>query len=96
MRMTYGGHTSDSWNAKNGVRQGIFFNFYLNSILRTVSDLPIGCCLNGVKTNSLYYTDDIVIMAPSTSALQDMLDRLATLIDNLALKIVSYSLQRER
>jgi len=98
MRTTYGGHTSDSWNAKNGVRQGGVCSgiFYLKNILRTVSDLPKGCCLNGVKMNILCYTDDIVIMAPSTSALQDMLDRFATLINNLALEIVSYNLQRER
>ena len=67
--MAYGGHTSDSWNAKNSVRQGavssgILFYFYLNSVLRTISDLPIGCYLSGVKMNILCYADDIVIMAP--------------------------------
>ena len=89
---TFGGHISDPWNAKNGVRQGgvcsgILFNFYLNEVLTTISHLPVGCSLNGVRMNILCYADDIVIIAPSAMALQHMLDRLAELIDNLSLKI---------
>ena len=70
---------SDFFTVSNGVRQGgilspILFNVYMDDLSIILSGANIGCYINGVCFNHLGYADDSVIMAPSPSALQRLLE----------------------
>ena len=80
---SYVGQLSDEWNVRNGVRQeGILsetsFNFYLNEVISFISKLPAGCTLNCSKVNISGYADDSVLVAPTTQALQHLLNALTS------------------
>jgi hypothetical protein len=69
---------SKSFSVVNGVRQGgilspILFNIYIDSLSDKLSKTNAGCVLDSVCFNHLFYADDSVIMAPSPSALQQLL-----------------------
>ena len=59
-----------------GVRQGAvlsphFFAIYIDSVVKKVSDSKIGCYIKGMTI--LLYADDILLVAPSVTALQRLL-----------------------
>ena len=56
--------------------------FCLDGALETNSDPPVGCNPQSVQMNVPCYANNILFMASSETALQDMLDRLAALIDS--------------
>jgi len=63
----------------NGVPQGrilspSFFNVYMDELSVILNNNTIGCNVNGVQTNHMFYADDSVLLAPSASALQKLLD----------------------
>jgi len=83
---------SDAWNVKNGVHQGvtssgILFNFYLDEVIREITELPVGCSLSFSRVNILCYADDIALLAPTAQALQIMMDTLTARLYDLSLKI---------
>ena len=47
----------------------------------------MGCLLDGYRTNILAYADDIVVMAPTSIALQYMLNIIYNVMDNLSLTL---------
>ena len=60
-----------------GVRQGgvlspIFFSVYVDDILVKLENN--GCFLHGLNLGSLMYADDLVLLAPSVTELQTMID----------------------
>ena len=70
---------SENWKICNGVRQGgilsgLFFCIYINSLIHKISDLKIGCRLGLHSSNIVAYADDIVLLAPSSSSLQSMMN----------------------
>ena len=90
VRTNFRGFRCDEWYQGNGVRQGgvlsaILFNFYISSVISSISDLPVGCAIDVTKTNILSYADDIALLAPSASGLQIMLDSLSVKLDELCL-----------
>jgi hypothetical protein len=63
----------------NGVRHGgllspFLFRAYIRVLLQRVSSSHIGCYVNGMRTNILAYADDIVLIAPSWRAMQELLN----------------------
>ena len=81
-----------SWKIGNGVRQGgilspLLFNFYINDVLETISELGIGCQLHVYRCNILGYADDICILSPSANGLQFLIDKFLGLISDLSLII---------
>ena len=72
---------------KGGITSGFLFNFYINEMLDTIRNLPVGCNLRCSKINILCYADDIVLLTPTAQALQVMLDCLSHTIRSLSLKI---------
>ena len=82
----------NEWQVKNGVRQGgiwssILFNFYINECLDKISSMRQGCQIGYQKANIMCYADDILILAPSASGLQAILDEVGNIMNNLCLKI---------
>jgi len=81
----YGGKKSFEWLTKRGLRQGgvlsaYLFSFYIDSILRDVSDMPHGCKLGINKLNIQAYADDLVVFCPTANGLQQILNRLSGLL----------------
>ena len=88
----YGGQQSEFWPEGNGTRQGgitygILFNFYINEVLGTIMNLPVGSSLNCSKIKVLCYADDILFLALTAQTLQVRLDSLSDAIPTLSLKI---------
>ena len=83
---------SGSQNIGNGVRQGainspLLFNFYLCSMVNEVCDLKIGCKVGLNFYPLICYADDLVLMAPSQSALQSLLNKVYFELSQLSLTI---------
>ena len=59
------------------MRQGsplspFLYSYYVNGMINTISMLGKGSKIKGVWINILAYTDDIVLLTPSWSAMQDL------------------------
>lgn len=70
---------SESFYVSNGAPQGrilspSFFNVYMDELSRNLQYSNIGCILNGVNVNHLFYADDAVLVTSSPCALQRLLD----------------------
>ena len=73
------GLLTGSFNVNSGVRQGdimspILFSMFLNDLATGIKDLNCGIEINDINLSILLYADDIVLIAPSESALQTMLN----------------------
>ena len=72
------GVLSKSFTVTNGVRQGgilspFLFNIYMDSLSYMLNMTNVGCSINSVFINHLFYADDSVLIAPSHAALQKLL-----------------------
>jgi len=61
-----------------GVRQGAvlspyLFAVYIDSVFTRVKSCPLGCTIKWHCVSIFIFADDIVLLAPSISALQDLL-----------------------
>ena len=78
-RVKHNGIYSDNFKICNGVRQGgilsgLLFCIYINALIDRISSLKVGCRLGLYAANIIAYADDLVLLAPSASALQIMMD----------------------
>ncbi len=58
---------------QGGVLSPALFNVYIDDLSCNLNNLNIGCNLNNVSINHLVYADDTVLLAPSPSALQELI-----------------------
>ena len=70
---------SEDWKIGNGVRQGgvlsgLLFGIYIDALIDRISAMNVGCKLGIVSSNIIAYADDLVLLAPSTKALQMLID----------------------
>ena len=77
--MRWGETLSDEFLVKNGVRQGAvlspsLFSLYIDSLLTKLQSSGYGCFVNNHFYGCSAYADDIVLLSPSTNALQSMFD----------------------
>ena len=78
MCVRWDGSFSDHFCVSNGVRQGgvlspILFTIYVDDLLEDLSKLGVGCYWDSLFAGSVCYADDLVLLAPSPSALRIML-----------------------
>ena len=78
MRVSWCGILSDYFVAVNGVKQGgvlspVLFCLYIDGLLVALSKAGIGCFVGSNFVGALAYADDIVLLAPTASALRKML-----------------------
>ena len=78
VRVAWCGIVSDYFLAINGVKQGgvlspVLFCLYIDGLLVALSKAGVGCFIGNNFVGALAYADDIVLLAPSASALRIML-----------------------
>jgi len=76
-------YLSDYFLATNGVKQGgvlnpVLFCVYIDGPLTALASANVGCYIGRNYVGALAYADDLVLTAPSASALRKML----TICDN--------------
>ena len=70
---------SNYFNIQNGVRQGAvvspsIFCIYLDTLLKNLKTSGIGCHIGKIFMGAFGYADDIILLAPTRQALQEMLN----------------------
>ena len=75
----WGNSTSEAFAASNGVRQGGVisphsFNVYVDNLSKMLNKSKCGCLMNNTSFNYLMYADDTVLLSPSTSRVQHLLN----------------------
>ena len=78
---TYHGYRSTDFPIHRGVRQGcplspVLFNLFINDILEGCD--PYGIDSNGLKCCGSLFADDIVLLAPSKTAMEHLLQKVYT------------------
>jgi len=78
VRISWCGLFSEYFVATNGVKQGgvlspVLFCVYIDDLLGLLSNANIGCFIGNNYVGTLAYADDLVLLAPSASALRKML-----------------------
>ena len=79
VKVRYNSNYSGEWKICNGVRQGgvlsgLFFSLYIDGLISKISNMGTGCQLGIYSSNVIAYADDIVLLAPSPTSLQNMMD----------------------
>ena len=77
--VSWGNVLSSRFGSSNGLRQGgilspHLFNAYTDDLNHHLNTLPVGCTVNGITINNLCYADDMVLLSPSVSGLQRLID----------------------
>ena len=65
---------STKFKVTNGVRQGVIlspylFNVYVDELSEQLKMCNVGCSMNGHLINHTMYTDDLVLISPSSVGL---------------------------
>ena len=77
--MRWGSSKSATYRCINGIRQGgqqspLLYNVYTDELNYLLSSENHGCHVDNCCVNNLSYADDMVLLAPTLSALQKLLD----------------------
>jgi hypothetical protein len=77
-KVSWNGTSSSSFRVLNGVRQGailspVLFCVYFDTLLTSLSKAGLGCHVGSFFVGALAYADDVVLLAPSASAMRRML-----------------------
>ena len=75
----WGNSFSLPFRVSNGIRQGgiispYLYNVYTDELTTLLDKKKIGCHVDGMSLNHVVYADDMVVLAPSAKALQEILD----------------------
>ena len=93
----WGNLMSMTFRCSNGIRQGgqlspLLYNVYRYDLNHHLQATGAGCYVGGAWVNSLSYADDMVLLAPTVTALQTLLEVCRTYDDLMTL----YTTQRKQ
>ena len=79
MRVKWNGTISRTFSTSNGVKQVgdlsfILFNVYLNELINMLLGQGLRCHLHGQFVGAFIYTDDVTLLAPTSTAVNVMLE----------------------
>ena len=68
------------FNVQNGVRQGavsspVLFFIYIDKVIKLLRCSTIGCQIQGVYMGIWVYADDIILLSPSRTGVQEMVKK---------------------
>lgn len=89
---------SSSFTVSNGVRQGgvlspYLYNIFIDELSILLNNSFTGCVINSTFINHLFYADDSVILAPSPTALQRLINVCETYANN---NDIQYNVEKTR
>jgi len=61
------------WYTEGGVLSPHLFAVYVDSLVDTVERCNIGCCVKWASVSIVLYADDILLLSPSVTGLQQLL-----------------------
>jgi len=69
---------SDYFSAINGIKQGgvlspVLYCVYIDDLLLALSNYGVGCYIGNNFVGALFYADDIVLIAPTATAIRKLL-----------------------
>ena len=78
LKVLWNGYLSRTFFMNNGIRQGaltspFLFNVFCNSLNIALNNSSLGCCIGNETLNNLSWADDMVLLTPSSHALNEML-----------------------
>ncbi len=78
MQVNWSDHIGNMFSVYNGGKQGgdlsiILFSIYLDGLLTKLNKKGVGCHMGNYFVESLAYTDDLTLIAPSQKAIQIMI-----------------------
>ena len=79
MRVKWNDTISSTFSTSNGVKQvgvlsSIRFNVHLDELIKILSEQGLGCHLHGQFVGAFIYADDVTLLAPTSTALNVMLE----------------------
>ena len=83
---------TDHWKVSNGARQGgclspLLFSFYINDMIHEISSMNTGCLLAGIRTNIICFADDMFLLGPTATSLQNLIIKLADCLKSLCFSV---------
>ena len=75
----WGNSISLTFHCSNGIRQGgqlspLLHSVYTDDLNHHLQATGVGCYVGGARENSLSYADDMVLLAPTVTALQTLFE----------------------
>jgi len=98
----WGGQYSSFYKLTAGLRQGgvlspFLFAIFIDGIVNKIKDANVGCYLSTVCVSIFLYADDILLIAPSVSGLQTLVNICEIELMNVDMSInVKKSLHQSR
>ena len=81
------------FSVTNGIKQGgilspKLFNIYVNTLSVSLNEkyIHVGCCVYGKVVNHLYYADDLVLVSPTASGMNELLQVCEQFSEEFGLK----------
>ena len=88
---------SKKFSVSNGIKHGgilspKLFNIYVNVLSTSLNEKHIGCCLKDKVINHLYYADDLVLVSPTASGMNELIQECESFSTEYGLKFMKAKL----
>ena len=82
-QVSWGNAISSPFSTGCGIRQGsvlsaLLFSVYMDDLSTKILHKENGCTIGDTRINHIFYADDLILLAPSVKALQNLIDKCST------------------